>query len=442
MPTATTPTRTRRTRKAMPEVSSEIAALLAATGKTVADIVVATDGEMVVSDELVDALRTELELAEAAADAPDDEDDDVIDETVDEAATEALADEDVEVEIEAVDDRRSVEDFDFEAVVANLDLVDVDGSLAELDLERLPFGRAARRAGKKNGVAEFYNVVNAPLFIRRKAMQSELAELDEVAEEDRDDLHELSTSRLRRDLEAITELIVRFNYGMTRKYVRLFTSNTSREDSDDFQGAAILGLMNSIDTFDPAKGRFGSWAYKRIQREVLRAVRDADFANMNHGDFERRPDILRAYAKLAGPEDNRRTPSFQEVAATVGCTVELVARVLNAPHLESLHTHVGDDGDTELGDLIPDRGDAIDSQVLGQMDVAALMEYGMSALDTREHFVLVRRYGLDGEPVQCLSSIGKQLRLSREAVRQIESKGLAKMLHPVTLRKLVRHGRR
>jgi len=75
------------------------------------------------------------------------------------------------------------------------------------------------------------------------------------------------------------------------------------------------------------------------------------------------------------------------------------------------------------------------------MDVASLIEHGLGALDSREHYVLARRFGLDGEPAQCLSSIGTQLRLSREAIRQIEAKALAKILHPVTLRKLVRQGR-
>jgi len=395
-------------------------------------------------------------LAEAEADrllaAADDRYDDGADEleadetvelsAADEEAAQIALDEDADdLQDEVVQDDRELDDFDFFALVDNLDMIDIEASVAALDAEKAPYVLACRRAGKKNGISEFYNVVNAPLFIKRRSMIDELERLDAVPAEERDVEHRVTSRRLRRHLDTITTLIVRFNYGMTRKYVRVFTSTTSAEDSDDFQGAAILGLMNSIDTFDPAKGRFGSWAYKRIQREVLRAVRDADFANMNHGDFEKRPDVIRAKAKLSGP-NGEYTPSFAEVAAEAGCTVELVARVLNAPYLESLYTQLGEDGDTELGDLIPDKGPAIEDQVTGALDVAALMEFGMPALDTREHYVLVRRYGLDGEPVQCLSSIGKQLKLSREAVRQIESKALAKLLHPLTLRKLVRHGRK
>jgi RNA polymerase primary sigma factor/RNA polymerase nonessential primary-like sigma factor len=369
-------------------------------------------------------------------------DDDLLAEELPEDALEAAGTDDWDVAEGAVAEvaDRDLEDFDFVAVVAGLPTVDVPAALAELARYRGPYQRAARRAGRRSPEADFYNAVNGPLFNRRTAVRDRVGELEAVPEQDRDGAHRVALRRARLELEMLTELIVRFNYGMTRKYVRLFTSNTSREDSEDFQGAALLGLMTSIDTFDPAKGKFGSWAYKRIQREVLRAVRDADYKSMNHGDFERRPDILREYNRLAGPNEER-TPSFEEVAAAVGCTVDLVRRVLAAPRLDSLHAAVGADGETELGELLADPSVSVDEQVLTSMDVAALVEHGLSVLEPREHYVLARRFGLDGEPVQCLSSIGKQLRLSREAVRQIEAKGLARLLHPSTLSMIVRHGR-
>ncbi|MGZ4501979.1 MAG: sigma-70 family RNA polymerase sigma factor [Nocardioidaceae bacterium] len=363
---------------------------------------------------------------------------DVVDEKLADEALEALED-----ELEELDDDRDLEDFDLVELVADLDIYNLTAAMDGLEVIRAPYIRAARRAGKKSPAAEYYNAVNAPLFERRLALQADLDGLGEVAEADRDINQRVGYRRAAREMEALTDLIVRFNYGMTRSYVKKFTSNTSRDDSDDFQGAATVGLMRAISTFDPKKGRFGSWAFKPIQREVLRAVRDSDYPNLNPGDFERRPDILRAYQSLAG-ENGEYNPTFEEVAAAcaVKVTREQVARVLDAPHLESLHAHVGDEGDTELGDLIADDADSVEDSVIGGLGVAALMDHGLTALDAREHFVLVRRYGLDGEPGQCLSSIGKQLKLSREAVRQIEAKALSKMLHPVVLRKLVRQGRR
>lgn len=407
-------------------ISDDILDLLHEAGRTLDDVLIEVDGMPQVDVVAVERLRRQVQ-GEPVEEFPE--------------VLSSLTDVE-EIEVTGADDipDMDIEDFDFTAVVAGLDTLDTAGALAELLRYRASYTRAARRAGKKSPDADFYNALNGPLFRARTAMREQLAALDAIGPDALTAQERIGARRLRRHIEQITELIVRFNYGMTRKYVRLFTSNTSREDSADFQGAAILGLMNSIDTFNPELGKFGSWAYKRIQREVLRAVRDADFKSMNHGDFERRPDIMRAYAKLAGPNEER-SPSFEEVAALVGCTVDLVKRVLAAPHLDSIHATVGPEGDTELGDMIPDTAQAIDEQVIGSMDVAALAQYGLSVLDAREHYVLARRFGLDGEPEQCLSSIGKQLRLSREAIRQIEAKALARLLHPATLARILRHGR-
>lgn len=331
-------------------------------------------------------------------------------------------------------------DFNFEALIADLNLADSAGALEDILALQPAYVKAARREGKRSPAAEFYNEVNRPLFRLRRRFQEAAQEAETVPFHERTTAQRLQAARGRRNIEYITELIIRFNDGLTRQYVRLFTSNTSQEDSADFQGAALVGLMGAIESFNPDLGKFGSWAYKRIQREVLRAVRQADHKSMNHGDFERRPEILRAHAKLAGPS-GERNPSYEEVAAEVGCTVALVQRVLGAPRLDSIHMLVGPEGDTELGDLIPDSGPMVDDQALSGMDVEALAKYGLPVLDARERWVISRRFGLDGEPVQCLQSIGKQLKLSREAVRQIEGKALARLLHPATLSRIVRHGR-
>lgn len=338
-----------------------------------------------------------------------------------------------------------IEDFNFESIVADLDIRDVTGSLAMLEAHRLPFVRAARRAGKKNPAAEYYNVTNTPLFNRRIRLVAMVADLD--GREDLTDLEDLELFAARNDLEALTELIVRLNYGMTRTYVKRFTSNTSAEDSADFQGAANVGLMVAIDSFDPSRGKFGSWAYKPIQRAVLKAVRDADFKNLNEGDFEKRPKVIRAYNELLeASEHEGYTPTYEEVAARAGVHHDLARRVLAAPYLDSLHTPVGGDaagggGTAELGDLIPDDDAAFEESVLTGMAVEALLRHGLSVLEPREHYVLTRVFGLDGEAADALTDIGDQLGLSREGVRQVRGKAMSKLLHPITLRKILRGDR-
>jgi RNA polymerase sigma factor (sigma-70 family) len=271
---------------------------------------------------------------------------------------------------------------------------------------------------------------NRELFTRRIAITDELSELTGA------DGDPVRIAELRRALRDVTDEIVRKNYGLVRSYVSRFTSHTSAEDSADFEAAGVLGLMIAIERYRPEKGSFAPWAYRPIKRQVLRAVRDADHPNLNQGDFDRRPEVLRAQTRLT--VEGSPPPTDEAIAEEAGVTIEVVRRVIGAPLLQSLSTPVGDaDGDSSLADVVADTDDHVDG-VLSQMSVSALESSGLTALDPRELFVIVRRFGLDGEPPCHLSTIGKQLGLSREAARQIESKALAKLMHPITLRRLIR----
>ena len=169
-------------------------------------------------------------------------------------------------------------------------------------------------------------------------------------------------------------------------------------------------------------------------------MRGADHQNVSLGDFERRPDILRAYRQLQG-DDMEHQPSFHEVAGVVGATVDQVRRVIAPPRIESVHNPVGDSGDLTLGDTIECKSPGPESTVMASMTLSALKTYGLAALDPRELFVVVRRFGLDGEPEDKLADIGNVLGLSREAIRQIEAKAIAKIQHPLVLRRIQRHGK-
>lgn len=285
------------------------------------------------------------------------------------------------------------------------------------------------------GTAEWSDM-NKRMFIERVEVKKRIARL----EERNNPAKRRELARAKREYETLTMKIVDANYGLLRKYVKLFTGSATREDAKDFEAAGRLGLMRAIDNYDPYRGSFAQWAFKPIQREVLRAVHSADHNNMNPGDFERRPEILRALKKLQGENEDLK-PTEAQVAAEAGVTIEQVKRVLHAPRMDSLHTPVGDADGAVLSDLIEDKNSLIEDAVISSIGVETLTNYGLSALDAREYFVLSRRLGLDCEPEQRLSAIGDMLKLSREAVRQIEAKAIAKMSHPVLLRLLVRNGK-
>lgn len=307
-------------------------------------------------------------------------------------------------------------------------------------------GRPFQRLMNDDGtpVPVDYNGKNMHLFGRRSEVKARLAELGDSPRGAR---QRAEANRLRRELNDIDTAIIELNYGLVLDYVRKFTSTTSREDSRDFEGAAVLGLMRAIATYDPTRGsKFSTWAYKPIQRECLRAVRDADFKHLNPGDFEKRPEILRAVRTLTKDAADRgeevEQPSYEAIAAEAKATVETVRRVMTAKEQESLYKPVGDGEDSMLVDLLRDTDVELEDAVLAQQEVRDLERYGLSALDEREMFVIGRRFGLDAEPAQRLSTIGATLGLSREAVRQVESKALAKLNHPTVLRKMVHSGRR
>jgi RNA polymerase sigma factor (sigma-70 family) len=240
---------------------------------------------------------------------------------------------------------------------------------------------------------------------------------------------------LRRRLDDVTSEIMSYNMGLVRSYTRRFGSTASATDRQEFESAGTLGLMRAVDNYDPECGSFGQWAFKPIQREVLRSVRDVDHANLSLGDFEKRPAILRAYRQLKSIDESYE-PSPEEVAAIVGVPVAQARRILNPPKVESMHQRIGHEDETELGDTIESDAPGAEAQVLSKITLAALESFGLPAMDARELYVIVRRFGLDGEPIEKLADIGTSLGLSREAVRQIESKALAKLRHPLILGKL------
>jgi RNA polymerase sigma factor (sigma-70 family) len=275
-----------------------------------------------------------------------------------------------------------------------------------------------------------YADMNTELFRRRMSIQERTRQLDEGSEASPPRSH----ARLRRELDDVTSEIVRFNNGLVRSYCRRFTSHANRDDSADFQAAGMLGLMRAIDSFDPRQGRFGHWAYKPIQREVLRAVHDADHANITLCDFERRPEILRAQ-RLLQDEDPSHVPTDKEVAALIGVPVDQARRVMSPPTIESMQQHAGDE-EFSVEDTIESTTPGPEAVVVSTMTLSALKTYGLAALDPRELYVVVRRFGLDGQQEDKLSDIGETLGLSREAVRQIEVKAIAKIQHPLVLRKI------
>lgn len=236
------------------------------------------------------------------------------------------------------------------------------------------------------------------------------------------------TRRLRSRLDEVTAALFDLHYGLVESQVRRFRPFAGSGGGEDIEAAARLGLMSAIVDYRPESGRFAGWAYPKIFREVLDAVRASDHPLLSRSDFERRQRVLAASRALS---ESRResgggnpSPSPDEVAAVCGEPVAAVARILRAPRVESLDSPVGGncDGRT-LGDLVADRpGAPEDGPLLAAADAVAMT--------ARELAVLVRRYGLDGGPGDSFTNMGVLLGLSRETARRDAQRALAKLRHP------------
>lgn len=379
-----------------------------------------------------------------------------------------VADGDADDEVVEIDD---VDEEDAEAVIAVVDVPDVDTDEVKVDAddsddddedgkarpkdEVLPSGAlvlslvddedevpvysSAITGATADPVKDYLKQIGKVALLNA-AEEVELAMRIEAGLFAEDKLSQMSEaekkSQLGRELTWVAKDGARAKSHLLGANLRLVVSLAKRYTGRGMQFLDLiqegnLGLIRAVEKFDYTKGfKFSTYATWWIRQAITRAMADqARTIRIPVHMVEVINKLARVQRQML--QDLGREPTPEELSRELDMTPEKVVEVQKYGREPiSLHTPLGEDGDSEFGDLIEDTEAVVPADAVGFTMLQKQLESLLDSLSEREAGVIRMRFGLgDGMP-KTLDQIGDTFGVTRERIRQIESKTMAKLRHP------------
>ena len=399
----------------------------AAAAKAPAKKATAAPPDSIIEEELIEVLETEDGLVVIDAD------------DVPEAELEAVAvlEKDLEADI-AVDIAEVEADSEVEEEKPAADGEEQGFTISDVDDTDEPVQTVTVAGATADPVKDYLKQIGKVPLLNAE-QEVELAKRIEAglfAEEKLNEPKQKLDKKMRLDLEWIAADGRRAKNHLLEANLRLVVSLAKRYTGRgmlflDLIQEGNLGLIRAVEKFDYTKGyKFSTYATWWIRQAITRAMADqARTIRIPVHMVEVINKLARVQRQML--QDLGREPTPEELAKELDMTPEKVVEVQKYGREPiSLHTPLGEEGDSEFGDLIEDSEAIVPSDAVSFTLLQEQLESVLDTLSDREAGVVRMRFGLtDGQP-KTLDEIGKVYGVTRERIRQIESKTMSKLRHP------------